>query len=138
MLFVLSEMDGILRNVLGLPAFGGKKETVNDLLHTKKWMNYNHLAKSYLGNALYVLNQMTDTQMISFTLRHLKFSSVLLVAFPALLRKYIKVRTTCLIIFLFFRFFYVIILITTRSVALECVSSDEWSWSWCTLIPLVS
>jgi nucleolar complex protein 2 len=91
MLFVLSEMDGILRNVLGLPAFGGKKETVNDLLHTKKWMNYNHLAKSYLGNALYVLNQMTDTQMISFTLRHLKFSSVLLVAFPALLRKYIKV-----------------------------------------------
>jgi nucleolar complex protein 2 len=138
MLFVLSEMDGILRNVLGLPAYGGKKETVNDLLHTKKWMNYHHLAKSYLGNALYVLNQMTDTQMISFTLRRLKFSSVLLVAFPALLRKYIKVRTTCLIIFLFFRFFYVIILITTRSVALECVSSDEWSWSWCTLIPLVS
>ncbi|KAL3609104.1 hypothetical protein D5086_000124 [Populus alba] len=91
MLFVLSEMDGILRNVLGLPAYGGKKETVNDLLHTKKWMNYHHLAKSYLGNALYVLNQMTDTQMISFTLRRLKFSSVLLVAFPALLRKYIKV-----------------------------------------------
>lgn len=91
MLFVLSEMDGILRNVLGLPSYGGKKETVNDLLHTKKWMNYHHLAKSYLGNALYVLNQMTDTQMISFTLRRLKFSSVLLVAFPALLRKYIKV-----------------------------------------------
>ncbi|CAK7339205.1 unnamed protein product [Dovyalis caffra] len=91
MIFVLSEMDGILRNVLGLPAYGGKKETVNELLHTKKWLNYNHLAKSYLGNALYVLNQMTDTQMISFTLRRLKFSSVLLVAFPALLRKYIKV-----------------------------------------------
>ncbi|KAJ6713418.1 NUCLEOLAR COMPLEX 2 AND RAD4-RELATED [Salix purpurea] len=91
MLIVLTEMDGILRNVLGLPAYGGKKETVDDLLHTKKWMNYHHLAKSYLGNALYVLNQMTDTQMISFTLRRLKFSSVLLVAFPALLRKYIKV-----------------------------------------------
>lgn len=91
MLFVLSEMDGILRNMLGLPAYGGKKETVNERLHTKKWMKYNHLAKSYLGNALYVLNQMTDTEMISFTLRHLKNSSVLLTAFPALLRKYIKV-----------------------------------------------
>ena len=105
MLFVLSEMDGILRNVLGLPAYGGKKETVNDLLHTKKWMNYNHLAKSYLGNALYVLNQMTDTQMISFTLRRLKFSSVLLVAFPALLQKYIKVWTIWCIISLFSDFF---------------------------------
>ncbi|KAK4851790.1 hypothetical protein QYF36_018443 [Acer negundo] len=91
MLFVLSEMDGILRKLLKLPSSGGKKETIIDLMHTKQWKKYNHLVKSYLGNSLHVLNQMTDTEMISFTLRRLKFSSVFLAAFPSFLRKYVKV-----------------------------------------------
>lgn len=91
MLFVLSEMDGILRKLLKLPSSGGKKETITDLMHTKQWKKYNHLVKSYLGNSLHVLNQMTDTEMISFTLRRLKFSSLFLAAFPSLLRKYVKV-----------------------------------------------
>lgn len=91
MLFVLNEMDGILRNLLKLPSSGGKKETIKDLMTTKLWTNHNHLVKSYLGNALHVLNQMTDTEMISFTLRRLKYSSLFLAAFPALLRKYVKV-----------------------------------------------
>lgn len=91
MLFVLSEMDGILRTLLKLPTSGGKKETVTDLISTKQWKNYSHLVKSYLGNALHVLNQMTDTEMISFTLRRLKYSSIFLAAFPSLLRRYIKV-----------------------------------------------
>ncbi|GAY49954.1 hypothetical protein CUMW_123040 [Citrus unshiu] len=90
MLFVLSEMDGILRKLLKLPSSGGKKETITDLMHTKQWKKYNHLVKSYLGNSLHVLNQMTDTEMISFTLRRLKFSSLFLAAFPSLLRKYVK------------------------------------------------
>ncbi|XP_062083883.1 nucleolar complex-associated protein 2 [Humulus lupulus] len=91
MLFVLSEMDGILRKMLKLPSSGGKKEIILELRSTKQWTNYNHIVKSYLGNALHVLNQMTDTQMIAFTLRRLKYSSVFLAAFPSLLRKYIKI-----------------------------------------------
>uniref|UniRef100_A0A2N9EY38 Nucleolar complex protein 2 homolog n=1 Tax=Fagus sylvatica TaxID=28930 RepID=A0A2N9EY38_FAGSY len=91
MLFVLSEMDAILRKLLKLPSSGGKKETIMDLISTKQWKNYNHLVKSYLGNALHVLNQMTDTEMISFTLRRLKYSSIFLAAFPSLMRKYTKV-----------------------------------------------
>lgn len=91
MLFVLSEMDGILRKFLKLPSSGGKKEIIEVLKNTKQWKNYNHIVKSYLGNALHVLNQMTDTEMIAFTLRRLKYSSVFLAAFPSLLRKYIKV-----------------------------------------------
>lgn len=91
MLFVLSEMDGIIRKLFKLPASGGKKEMVVDLMSTKQWKNYNHLVKSYLGNALHVLTQMTDTEMISFTLRRLKYSSMFLTAFPSLLRKYVKV-----------------------------------------------
>ncbi|XWS58075.1 hypothetical protein CRYUN_Cryun08bG0004000 [Craigia yunnanensis] len=91
MLFTLSELDRILRKLLKLPASGGKKETINELMSTKQWKSYNHLVKSYLGNALHVLNQMTDTKMISFTLRRLQYSSVLLAPFPSLLRKFIKV-----------------------------------------------
>lgn len=91
MLVVLSEMDGILRKLFKLHASGGKKETIIDLMNTKQWKNYNHLVKSYLGNALHILNQMTDTEMVSFTLRRLKYSSIFLAAFPSLLRKYIKV-----------------------------------------------
>ncbi|KAJ0020655.1 hypothetical protein Pint_31286 [Pistacia integerrima] len=91
MLFVLSEMDGILRKLLKLPSSGGKKETITDLMHTPQWKKHNYLVKSYLGNSLHVLNQMTDTEMISFTLRRLKYSSLFLAAFPSLLRKYVKV-----------------------------------------------
>ncbi|XP_031094669.1 nucleolar complex protein 2 homolog [Ipomoea triloba] len=91
MLFVLNEMDGILRGLLNLPASGGTKQMVADTMTTRKWKNFQNLVKSYLGNALHVLNQMTDTEMISFTLRRLRYSSILLAAFPVLLRKYIKV-----------------------------------------------
>ncbi|KAH0892274.1 hypothetical protein HID58_054703, partial [Brassica napus] len=91
MIYVLSEMDGILRKLLRLPATGGMKDTIMLLTNTRPWKNYNNLVKSYLGNSLHVLNQMTDPGMISFTLRRLKHSSVFLSAFPSLLRKYIKV-----------------------------------------------
>ncbi|KAL7151767.1 hypothetical protein ABFS83_04G053100 [Erythranthe nasuta] len=91
MVFVLNEMDGILRGLLKLPPSGGKKEMVMDLMNTRPWKNYNHLVKSYLGNALHVLNQMTDNEMIAFMLRRLQYSTVFLAAFPALLRKYVKV-----------------------------------------------
>ncbi|CAH8262514.1 unnamed protein product [Arabidopsis lyrata] len=92
MSYVLIEMDGILRKLLRFPEdTRGTKETILDLMNTRPWKNYNHLVKSYLGNSLHVLNQMTDTEMITYTLRRLKHSSVFLAAFPSLLRKYIKV-----------------------------------------------
>lgn len=90
MLFVLNEMDGILRGLLDLPATGVTKQMLTDAMNTRNWKSFQNLAKSYLGNALHVLNQMTDTEMISFTLRRLKYSAILLAAFPVLLRKYIK------------------------------------------------
>ncbi|KAJ6796772.1 nucleolar complex protein 2-like protein isoform X2 [Iris pallida] len=91
MVFVLNEMDGILRGVLKAPNSGGKKETIMDLMTTKVWKKNGCLMKLYLGNALHILTQMTDEQMISFTLKRVKASAVFLAAFPTLLRKYIKV-----------------------------------------------
>uniref|UniRef100_A0A1D1XP02 Nucleolar complex protein 2 n=1 Tax=Anthurium amnicola TaxID=1678845 RepID=A0A1D1XP02_9ARAE len=91
MLVVLNEMDKSLRELLKLPSSGGKRETIVDLMRSKLWMKYGSLVRSYLGNALDVLNQMTDEQMVSFTIKRIKSSAVFLAAFPILLRKYIKV-----------------------------------------------
>lgn len=115
MSFVLKEMDGIIRKLLELPAFGGKKETILDVMNTKRWKNYNHLVKSYLGNALHVLRQMTDTEMISFTLRRLQYSSIFLAAFPVLLRKYIKVSAERHLICICLKFFPLCGYIFTRT-----------------------
>lgn len=91
MVFVLNEMDGILRTLLKAPETGGKKETVIQLTTTKPWKDNGGLMRVYLGNAYHILNQMTDEQMISFTIKRVKASAVFLAAFPSLLRKYIKV-----------------------------------------------
>ncbi|XP_074576296.1 nucleolar complex protein 2 homolog isoform X2 [Curcuma longa] len=91
MVFVLNEMDFILRGLLNAPNTGGKKETIKNLMTTSLWNKYGMLMKSYLSSALHILTQMTDEQMISFTLKRVKASAVFLAAFPALLRKYMKV-----------------------------------------------
>ncbi|XP_042437905.1 nucleolar complex protein 2 homolog isoform X2 [Zingiber officinale] len=91
MVFVLNEMDFILRGLLNAPNTGGKKETIKNLMATNLWNKYGMLMKSYLSSALHILTQMTDEQMISFTLKRVKASAVFLAAFPALLRKYMKV-----------------------------------------------
>ncbi|XP_038972851.1 nucleolar complex protein 2 homolog [Phoenix dactylifera] len=95
MVFVLNEMDGILRGMLNAPSSGGKKETIMDLTTTQNWKKYGSLMRLYLGNALHILTQMTDEQMISFTLKRVKASAVFLVAYPAILRKYVKVALHC-------------------------------------------
>lgn len=92
MVFALNEMDGILRELLEAPSTGGKRETVLDLMTTKAWKAHGSLMRLYLGNALQILNEMTDEQMISFTLKRIKASAVFLGAFPVLLRKYIRVN----------------------------------------------
>lgn len=101
MVFVLNEMDFILRGLLNAPNTGGKKETIKNLMTTNLWNKHGMLMKSYLSSALHILTQMTDEQMISFTLKRVKASAVFLAAFPALLRKYIKVSTFILMVTLF-------------------------------------
>ncbi|KAH9312831.1 hypothetical protein KI387_027866, partial [Taxus chinensis] len=90
-IFVLCEVDGIFRKLLGLPSVGGKRETVLKMQDTAQWMDVGHLIKSYFANALHLLNQMADNQTISFTLERLRCSIIFLAAFPSYLRKFSKV-----------------------------------------------
>ncbi|GAQ82293.1 hypothetical protein KFL_001060260 [Klebsormidium nitens] len=89
MLFALREMDGILRALLGING-QDEKTKVADVAKLPRWRKVEPLVRSYLGNALHVLNQMTDTAMIAFTLRRLKASVALLSPFPKFSKKYLK------------------------------------------------
>ncbi|BFI25735.1 nucleolar complex protein 2 [Marchantia polymorpha subsp. ruderalis] len=94
MVFVLVEMDGILKHMMTANAAGGKTSQDNmpkDPQKSPRWKKVEPLVKSYLGNVLHILNQMTDNEMISFTLRRLKVSVPFLVALPRLSLKFLKV-----------------------------------------------
>eukprot|EP00850_Spirogloea_muscicola_P001213 SM000004S15083 [mRNA] locus=s4:1147792:1153464:- [translate_table: standard] len=111
MLFVLREMDGILQAMLGpmgdeSTVTGSKKKRrdksrrqgrgsaeagrSSGVETSARWHRVEPLARSYLGNALHILGQMTDTVMIGFTLRRLTASVALLGPFPKLARKLLK------------------------------------------------
>mgnify|MGYP000733494094 FL=1 len=88
MFFTLSEVDGIFRKMLGIDT----KETSHfDAEKCARWKKFEPLVKSYLGNTLHILTQMTDNQMISFTLKRLKASTSFMGALPRFARKYLKV-----------------------------------------------
>ena len=89
--FVLKNMDRILRELLDAPSFGGKKETVSELMITKQWKRHGRLMRLYLVNALHMITELTDDQMVAITVHRVRASAVFLAAFPALLRKYVKV-----------------------------------------------
>ncbi|KAJ1294992.1 hypothetical protein BS78_01G188800 [Paspalum vaginatum] len=88
--FVLKHMDRTLRHLLGAPSFGGKKETISELMLSKPWKRHGNLMRIYLANALHMITEMTDEQMIAFTIHRVRASAVFLAAFPSLLRKYVK------------------------------------------------
>jgi hypothetical protein len=88
-------MDRVLRKLLGAPSFGGKKETITELMLSKTWKRHGNLMRIYLANALHMITEMTDEKMIAFTIHRVRASAVFLAAFPSLLRKYVKVRSLC-------------------------------------------
>ncbi|XP_015697467.1 nucleolar complex protein 2 homolog [Oryza brachyantha] len=88
--FVLKNMDRVLRQLLDAPSFGGKKETISELMITQHWKRHGRLMRLYLINALHMITELTDEQMIAFTVHRVRASAVFLTAFPALQRKYVK------------------------------------------------
>ncbi|XP_051188509.1 nucleolar complex protein 2 homolog [Lolium perenne] len=88
--FVLKNMDNILRQLLHAPSSGGRKEKINELMVTTPWKRHGNLMRVYLANALHMITEMTDEQMIAFTIHRVRASAVFLAAFPSLLRKYVK------------------------------------------------
>lgn len=88
MLFVLKEADGIFLRMLGLDKLNSV--TARDVQKAKRLSKVEGLLKSFLGNSLHLLGQMTDSAMLTFMLRRLRVSVVLLAPFAKLQRKFLK------------------------------------------------
>ncbi|MED6198199.1 hypothetical protein PIB30_063804 [Stylosanthes scabra] len=89
--FMLNEADTIFRKLLGLSSSNCKIETILELKNTSKWLSLKPHIKSYLRSTLVLLNQVTDSEILTFIISRLRTSIFFLVAFPTLLRKLLKI-----------------------------------------------
>ncbi|KAJ6909409.1 nucleolar complex protein 2 [Populus alba x Populus x berolinensis] len=89
--FMLHEADNIFRKILGISGSNDRKEAILELKNTSKWKTLKPLVKSYLRSTLFLLNEVTDSQILAFALTRLKASIVFFAAFPPLLGRLIKI-----------------------------------------------
>lgn len=91
LMFMLHEADPIFRMLLGIPSSSSKKEAVLDLKKSAKWLSLRPLIKSYLRSTIFLLNQISDSEILAFSISRLRASIIFLTAFPSLLNKLLKV-----------------------------------------------
>ena len=89
--FTLEEMDTILRGLLGAPTAAHPDEARMFKPHQQtRWKKVEPLAKSFLGNTLHLLGQLTDPDMSRFLMARLNASVPFFHAFERLTRKTLK------------------------------------------------
>lgn len=91
LMFMLHEADNIFRRLLGIPSSSSRKEAVLEIKNTTKWKSLKPLINSYLRSTLFLLNQLTDSEILSFSISKLGASIIFLAAFPSLLCRLVKV-----------------------------------------------
>lgn len=90
-MFMLHEADTTFRRLLGISTSSSRKETVLELKNTTKWLSLKPLIKSYIRSTVFLLNQVTDSEILAFSICRLRASIIFLSAFPSLLGNLIKV-----------------------------------------------
>jgi nucleolar complex protein 2 len=89
--FTLEEMDTILRGLLGQPQAGHPDEARLFKPHQQsRWKKVEPLAKSFLGNTLHLLGQLTDADMSRFLLARLNACVPFMHTFERLTKKILK------------------------------------------------
>ncbi|XP_076930945.1 protein REBELOTE-like [Bidens hawaiensis] len=88
--FMLSEADNIFRVLLKIP-INCKKTTLLDLKNTSRWKKVQPLIKSYFRSTLFLLKQVTDSEILAFSVARLRASLVFFAAFPSLLNMLIQI-----------------------------------------------
>lgn len=89
--FMFHEADNIFRKILGISESNDRKEAILELKNTSKWKTLKPIVKSYLRSTLFLLNEVTDSQILAFTLTRLRASIVFFAAFPLLLGRLVKI-----------------------------------------------
>ncbi|XP_076887885.1 protein REBELOTE-like [Bidens hawaiensis] len=88
--FMLSEADNIFRVLLKIP-INCKKTTLLELKNTTRWKKVQPLIKSYFRSTLFLLKQVTDSEILAFSIARLRASLVFFAAFPSLLNMLIQI-----------------------------------------------
>ncbi|PWA91244.1 nucleolar complex protein 2 [Artemisia annua] len=88
---MLSEADNIFRVLLKLPSPKCKKEALLELKNTPRWKKTKPMIKTYLRSTLFLLKQVTDSEILAFSINRLRASIVFFAAFPSLLTRLIQI-----------------------------------------------
>jgi len=94
--FVLAEADDIFRGVLGdKPAKSTQEQYDYEPMKSNRWKKVEPVAKSYIGNTLHLLGQLTDASMTSLVLRRLAASVAFLKPFERLTKRVTRTTLMC-------------------------------------------
>lgn len=91
LMFTLRELDSVFRKILGIPGSNDRKDVILEHKNSSKWQSLKPLVKSYLRSSLFLLNEVTDSQILTFALMRLRASMIFFAAFPSLLRRLVKI-----------------------------------------------
>ncbi|XP_051120168.1 protein REBELOTE isoform X2 [Andrographis paniculata] len=90
MFFTLSNADDAFRGQLQISSLNCTKEMLPELKKNSKWKELKPLVKSYVRSTLFLLNQVTDTDILAFAMTRLRASLIFFAAFPAVTQRLIK------------------------------------------------
>ncbi|KAD2394483.1 hypothetical protein E3N88_41460 [Mikania micrantha] len=88
--FMLREADNIFRVLLKIPS-NCKKEALLELKNTSRWKKVQPMIKSYFRSTLFLLKQVTDSEILAFSITRLRASVVFFAVFPSLLNRLIQI-----------------------------------------------
>ncbi|KAL2343645.1 hypothetical protein Fmac_004930 [Flemingia macrophylla] len=91
LMFMLHEADPTFRRLLGISTSSSRKESVLELKNATKWLSLRPLIKSYIRSTVFLLNQVTDSEILAFSICRLRASIIFLSAFPSLLCNLLKI-----------------------------------------------
>ena len=94
--FVLAEAEDIFRGVLGdKPAKSTQEQYDYEPMKSNRWKKVEPVVKSYIGNTLHLLGQLTDASMTSLVLRRLAASVAFLKPFERLTKRVTRTTLMC-------------------------------------------
>ncbi|KAK4430903.1 Nucleolar complex protein 2 [Sesamum alatum] len=89
LLFTLSNANDTFRGLLKISS-NSTKDTLQELKKAAKWKSLKPLVKSFVRSTLFLLNQVTDTDILTFAMTRIRACLIFFVAFPSLMQRLIK------------------------------------------------
>lgn len=90
-LSTLSNADDIFRGLLQITSSQSTKVASQELKKSPIWKTLKPLVKSYVRSTLFLLNQVTDSNILTFAMTRVKASLIFFLAFPSLIQRLLKV-----------------------------------------------